>query len=169
MRIAHDILDGVRYAAVIDRKKLHALYVRPDDDRPWHGDVLMAKVLRYVPAQRAYFLDIKGEEAFLPHKDAKLFAGGEMIFVRVERPATTIKHIRCTLSDMSEELRGPDLIAHVQSDYPDITDITKGLQDFDSAIIALRDKTVEVQNGLSIVIKKRKPLSPSISITPIRT
>lgn len=154
MRIAHDVIDGVRYAAVIDGKKLHALYARPDDDRPWHGDVLKAKILRYVSVQRAYFLDIGGEEAFLPHKDATLFAGGETIFVRVERPATTIKNIRCTLSDMSEKSRGPDLILQAQSDYPDISDVSQGLQDFDAAIIALRDKTVDVQSGLSIVIEE---------------
>lgn len=159
MKIATDIVDHIRYAAVMDDKKLHALYARPDDQRPWSGDRFIGRVTRYAPEQRAYFLDLgDGVKAFMPHKDGKAFSPSSAIRVRIERPATKEKDIRClfieeTSGHLGRVAFGPDVEEQAQADYPNAIPNKDGLQDFDTAIIALRDKAVSVQNGLELVIE----------------
>lgn len=160
MFLRSDVLDGVRLAAVLDdRQSLVALYARPEDDRPWLGDIYAAQVTRYAAAQRAYFLDIgMGQQAFLPHKDEGFLQPGQFITVMVERPKTRDKHIRCSLVDgaassVGRVQHGPDLAAQALADYPMAQGVNQGLEDFDSAILDLLEPRVVVQNGIEMVIE----------------
>lgn len=160
MQLRCDVLDGVRLAAVLDdRDGLVALYARPDDDRAWLGDQYQAQVTRFAPAQRAYFLDLGGEEAFLPvpAKEAEL-KPGQKITIQIERPATRDKKIRCTLikdtasGDLGRIASGPDLSSQALHDYPELTILPLGLEDFDAQIYALMEPCVTIQEGVEIVI-----------------
>ncbi len=165
MRIAVDVLDGVRYTAVIDSNDVCMLYARPDDARPWTGDVMGAKVLRYAASNRAYFIELgNGVEGFLPHKDAKVFAAGTKITVTIERPATLQKQARCSLAtDVSDKIgliaKGEDDVTCALRDFPDSVVVQTGLQDFDAAILALGDPIVSVAQGLEIVIEHTAALT----------
>ena len=158
MKIATDVIDHIRYAAVIDGKKIHALYARPDDDRPWSGDIYAAKILRYAPAQRAYFVDLGAKaEAFLPHKNAKEFSVGDIVAVKIERPATADKNIRCSFIDETDQSiglieEGTDIVLLAQNDFPN-AQVVGDLQGYDAMIVALRDEKIQIQNGLEIVIE----------------
>lgn len=165
MKIAHDVIDHIRYTAVLDGKKIHMLYARPDDDRPWTGDIYGVSVMRYAASQRAYFLDVgNGTEMFLPHKDAKKFSTGTKILVRVERPQTKEKSIRASLVEDTASVlglieKGDDDVMLAKKDFPHATETADGLQDFDAAIIALQNPTVFVQQGVEIVIEHTAALT----------
>ena len=160
MELRRDTLDGVQLAGVLDRGELVALYAQPDDERPWMGDVYGAQVTRYAPAQRAYFLDMgHGVEGFMPASDKSQFLPGQMVTVRIERPATDGKHMRCSLALDSADApgliqRGGDVVVQAQQDFPSTVLQSGGLQDYDSVIIGLLDPVVYVQEGLTLVIEQ---------------
>lgn len=160
MELRHDTLDGMHLAAVIERDQLVALYAQPNDERPWLGDYYVAQVTRYAPAQRAYFIDIgEKDEAFLPHAEAALLAPGQKIMVRVERPATMDKKIRCSLIDMGDATAigrvglGPNVLGMAQRDYPSAQLVLAGMEDYDNVILDLLEPKVNVQDGIDIVIE----------------
>jgi Ribonuclease G/E len=161
MQILLGTKDGVTIAAVADGSSLLAVYARPDDDRPWQGDVFAGKVLRYAPGQRAYFLDVgKGVEVFLPHPKATEFAPGTVLMVQVERPASGGKAARGSL--MAETRlppavglirRGPTLLEEIDAVFPGLRR-TDPLDDFEHAIDALLQPVVTIQDGLNIIIER---------------
>lgn len=165
MELRLDVVDGVSLAAVFDQGQMMGLYAQPHDDRSWLGDYFTAQVTRYAPAQRAYFLDIgSGEEAFLPSKEPSLQAG-QKIMVRIERPATMDKRVRCSLIDTSDARSlgrigfGPDVMAQAKQDYPNAQLILSNLEDYDSALIGLLQPKVHVQDGVEIIIEATAALT----------
>lgn len=159
MDIRHDIIDGLHIVAVIDNNQLHTLYTHPEKAGAWSGDQYVASVLRYAPAQRAYFLDLgDGTEAFLPFRDGNAFAPGKKLQIQIERPATKDKHARVSLKDENTDQpvgvlkKGVDILTLAKKDFPEAKNISEGLSDFDAAIMALKDKTVEMKNGITLVI-----------------
>lgn len=159
MDLRRDTLDGVQLAGVIDRGQLIALYAQPDDARPWMGDVYGAQITRYAPAQRAYFLDMGHDvEGFLPASDKNQFMPGQKMTVRIERPATDGKHVRCSMvRDTADMLglmtRGGDVVVQAQQDFASTILLSGDLQDYDAAIIGLLDPIVHVQEGITLVIE----------------
>src|SRR5690349_18059741 len=133
MELRSDIVDGVRIAAVIYQNKLIALYARPDDERPWVGDIITAKILRYAAAQKAYFASDDKTEILLPHKSSTALKPGDNVTVKIERPATHDKNPRAILSDEAPQ-KGPDIMATAQRDFPNVKISNKNLEDFDAAI-----------------------------------
>ena len=159
MQLKHDVIDDLRFVAIIDKNQLHTLYAHPLKAGAWTGDLYAASVLRYAPAQRAYFLDLgNGVEAFLPHRDGVAFQAGKKIIVQIERPATADKHARVTLKDeMCDQpvgvlKKGLDVLSLAKKDFPEITDVSEGLTDYDAAIMELRKPTVEMKDGITLVI-----------------
>lgn len=167
MILRHDVLDGVRLAAVFDdRNQMIALYAQPDDERAWLGDIYTAQITRYAPAQRAYFLDMGADgEGFLPHKDGAVLSPGQKIVVCVERPATRQKKIRCSLLDAAPEVvsgrmeHGADVILQAQNDYPSAVVNDAGLEEYDAAVYALLEPVVQVKQGINIVIETMTALT----------
>lgn len=161
MILRHDVLDGVRLAAVFDdRGEMLALYARPDDARAWIGDVCIAQVTRYAPAQRAFFLDLGTDgEGFLPHKEADGLIPGQKIIVRVERPATRSKKIRCALVEGVADAgvgcieRGPDILTLAQNDYPSSVIHEGGMEAHDALVLDLLQPVVSVRQGVELVIE----------------
>jgi ribonuclease G len=159
MEIKHDIIDGLHFVAVIDGKELHTLYTHPNDNRAWTGDMYAATVMRYAPAQRAYFLDLgNGVEAFLPHRDGKAFDAGKRILIQIERPATADKAARVSLKDETCEdpvglvKKASDILSLAKKDFPEVKAISEGLSDFDAAIQELRSNTIELSDGIHLIV-----------------
>jgi Ribonuclease G/E len=94
----------------------------------------------------------------MPHKDGKAFSAGSTVAVRIERPATKDKDLRCSFIEETQKpvgliLPGDDVAVQAKKDSPDAVEDKNGLEGFDAAIIALSDKKIAVQNGLEIVIE----------------
>lgn len=167
MILRHDVVDGVRLAAVFDdRGQMAALYAQPDDERAWLGDIYTAQITRYAPAQRAYFLDLGSDgEGFLPHDGDGVLQPGQKIVVCVERPATRQKKIRCSLLEGEPEAvlgrmeHGADVILQAQNDYPSAVVNDSGLEDYDDAILSLLQPHVQVKQGVDIVIETMTALT----------
>lgn len=164
MRILTGTTDKVRLALVVDKNRLAGVYAQAADGRPWTGDIYGASVLRYGQAQRAFFLDLgNGHQGFLPHPNKNAFSSGAILAVRVERAATPAKHIRCSLSDEKVTavgliVRGPDVTAQAQTDFPQARVDQGGFDDYASLVDELLQTEVTVQEGVTIVIEETAAL-----------
>ncbi len=145
MELRTDIMDGIALAAILDDGKLIALEARPDDARLWTGDVVTATVLRYAPAQKAYFLRYGKDEILFPSKTK--WKDGESVTVTIERPATPEKHARATLVE-----RNPATLRGVTQEYSQAAPSDKNLESFDAQIVQLLERRVACGQGVEIVI-----------------
>lgn len=167
--IRHDVLDGVRLAAVIgEDKQLYAVYAQPDDERPFLHDVYHARVTQFAPAQQAYFLDLDGTYAgLLPKRNKMNLSEGQSVIVSIERPATLDKQARCGLIGEDTTLfpnmglieRGANPLERARKDFPEIARIEHDLGDFDAAILQLIEPHVTLDHGISLMIEQTAALT----------
>jgi Ribonuclease G/E len=167
MRILTGTIDKVRVAVAVDKNRLSGVYAQINDDRPWTGDSYGASIMRYAPAQRAYFIDIgNGHQGFLPHADAGAFSPGVKLAVKIERAATPTKQTRCSLLDGAADKvgciqRGPDVTALAMTEFPQasVEKDPRVFDDYATLVTDLLQPEVIIQEGISIVIEETAALT----------
>lgn len=166
IQIVSGAFDGVRLALVLQANALLGVYAQKDDARPWLHDQYGVKVMRYAPAQRAFFVDFgAGLQGFLPEPDVARWAAGDMIAITVERPATRDKHIRCSFAGAANATgliaRGPDVVAQAAAAFPDAVaaDDPHLFDDHVTLVTALLAREVTIREGVTLLIDEAGALT----------